>query len=78
MDIRALQQPAHRAALPRNEATHAVTASFSRFITHRSSGIAVRNPQDILGYLERIMSKVGGQRNFGYGKQMAWAGKEAL
>jgi hypothetical protein len=24
------------------------------------------------------MSKVGGQRNFGYGKQMAWAGKQAL
>ena len=24
------------------------------------------------------MSKVGGHRNFGYGKQMAWAGKQAL
>ncbi len=24
------------------------------------------------------MGKVGGQRNFGYGKQMAWAGKNAL
>jgi hypothetical protein len=24
------------------------------------------------------MSKVGGQRNFGYGKQMEWAGKQAL
>ncbi len=24
------------------------------------------------------MSKVGGNRNFGYGKQMAWAGKQAL
>lgn len=24
------------------------------------------------------MRKVGGHRNFGYGKQMAWAGKQAL
>ncbi len=24
------------------------------------------------------MGKVGGERNFGYGKQMAWAGKNAL
>ena len=24
------------------------------------------------------MSKVGSQRNFGYGRQMAWAGKQAL
>lgn len=24
------------------------------------------------------MSRIGGQRNFGYGKQMAWAGKQAL
>lgn len=24
------------------------------------------------------MNKVGGHRNFGYGKQMGWAGKQAL
>lgn len=24
------------------------------------------------------MKRVGGHRNFGYGKQMAWAGKQAL
>jgi len=24
------------------------------------------------------MGRVGGERNFGYGKQMAWAGKNAL
>ncbi len=24
------------------------------------------------------MGKTGGRRNFGYGKQMAWAGKNAL
>ncbi len=24
------------------------------------------------------MGKIGGTRNFGYGKQMAWAGKNAL
>ncbi|MEJ2407451.1 MAG: hypothetical protein P8171_24930 [Candidatus Thiodiazotropha sp.] len=24
------------------------------------------------------LGKVGGERNFGYGKQMAWAGKNAL
>ena len=28
--------------------------------------------------LENNMKKVGGHRNFGYGKQMAWAGKQAL
>lgn len=38
----------------------------------------MRNLQDIFGYLESVMSKVGGRRNFGYGKQMTWAGKQAL
>ena len=38
----------------------------------------MRNPQDIFGLLESVMSKVGNHRNFGYGKQMAWAGKQAL
>jgi len=27
---------------------------------------------------ESVMKKAGGHRNFGYGKQMAWAGKQAL
>lgn len=38
----------------------------------------MRNPQDMFSYWESVMSKVGGHRNFGYGKQMAWAGKQAL
>ncbi|MDH3374814.1 MAG: integrase domain-containing protein [Gammaproteobacteria bacterium] len=28
--------------------------------------------------LENVMNKAGGHRNFGYGKQMEWAGKQAL
>ena len=50
-----------------------------RFITHRSSGIAVRNRDEKpKRNEENTMSKVGGHRNFGYGKQMVWAGKQAL